>query len=75
MIPLVTIEAMNGKELQEWRRKWGLSQDDLARRLGVFRVTVSRWETGTRSIPSFLPLALEALEYRMKMEASHGDLS
>ncbi|MDD2901560.1 MAG: helix-turn-helix transcriptional regulator [Syntrophales bacterium] len=61
---------MTGKELQEWRRKWGLSQDDLARRLGVFRESVSRWETEARAIPSFLPLALEALEYRMKMDGS-----
>jgi transcriptional regulator with XRE-family HTH domain len=63
---------MTGKELQEWRRKWGLSQEGLARRLGVIRVTVARWETGTRAIPSFLPLALEALENRLKMEARHG---
>lgn len=69
---MVTIITMTGKELQEWRRKWGLSQDGLARRLGVFRESVSRWETEARAIPSFLPLALEALENRMKMEASHG---
>jgi transcriptional regulator with XRE-family HTH domain len=56
---------MTGKELQEWRRKWGLSQETLASALGVIRVSVSRWETGTRAIPSFLPLALEALENRM----------
>jgi transcriptional regulator with XRE-family HTH domain len=64
---------MTGKELQEWRRKRGLSQEGLAGHLGVIRVTVARWETGTRSIPSFLPLALEALENRMKEEASHGN--
>jgi DNA-binding transcriptional regulator YiaG len=56
---------MTGKELQEWRRKWSLSQEALALALGVIRVSVSRWETGTRAIPSFLPLALEALENRM----------
>ncbi len=69
-----------GKELKEWRRGKGLTQEDLARRLGVIRLTVARWETGTRSIPSFLSLALEALEYQMKMEAmqmeaGHGDIS
>jgi hypothetical protein len=41
---------------------------------------VARWEWGTIRIPALLPLALEALEYRMKMEATeketgHGDLS
>ena len=58
----------------------GLTQEDLARRLGVIRLTVARWETGSRSVPSFLSLALEALEYQIKMEtkqkeAGHGDLS
>ncbi len=71
---------MTGMELKEWRQMMGLTQDDLARRLGVIRLTVARWETGTRSIPSFLSLALEALEYQIKMEAKqkeagHGDLS
>lgn len=55
---------MTGQDLKEWRRKWGLSQEDLGRALGVYRVTITRWETGTRAIPSFLPLALEALEHR-----------
>lgn len=57
---------MTGKELQEWRQKWGLSQEMLAQSLGVFRESVSRWETGARAIPSFLPLALEALENRIQ---------
>jgi len=73
MIPMVNNKAMTGQELKEWRRKWGLSQDELGRLLGVARFSVSRWEIGTRAIPSFLPLALEALENRMQMEASHGD--
>jgi hypothetical protein len=32
--------------------------------LGVNYVTVARWELGTRKIPPFLHLALEALEKR-----------
>jgi len=57
-----------------------LTQESLAKALGVSRVSVARWETGVRAIPSFLPLTLEALEYRMKVEAmqtedGHGDLS
>jgi transcriptional regulator with XRE-family HTH domain len=63
---------MTGKELQEWRRKLGLSQEALASALGVIRVSVSRWETGTRAIPSFLPLALEALENRMGKGGKNG---
>jgi transcriptional regulator with XRE-family HTH domain len=63
---------MTGQELKEWRRKRELTQEDLARRLGVIRLTVARWETGTRAIPSFLPLALEALENRMEKGGKHG---
>jgi transcriptional regulator with XRE-family HTH domain len=64
---------MNGQELREWRRKWGLSQERLAEALGIFRESVSRWETGARAIPSFLPLALAALQHRMKLEAENHD--
>jgi transcriptional regulator with XRE-family HTH domain len=63
---------MTGQELKEWRRKRGLTQMDLARRLGVIRLTVARWETGTRAIPSFLQLALEALENRMQKGGKDG---
>jgi transcriptional regulator with XRE-family HTH domain len=50
----------------------GLTQEGLAQRLGVIRLTVARWETGTRAIPSFLPLALEALEIRIKKGGKNG---
>jgi len=57
---------MTGNELRAWRRKSGLTQEQLANCLGVIRITNTRWETDVRAVPSFLPLALEALEYRMK---------
>lgn len=57
---------MTGQELREWRKKWKITQEQLAEDLGVYRVSVNRWERGVRSIPSFLHLALEALEYRLK---------
>lgn len=57
---------MTGKELQAWRKKQGLTQEELALGLGVIRITITRWETGVRAVPSFLPLALEALENRNK---------
>jgi len=34
--------------------------------LGTYQVTIARWETGVRRIPFLLPLALEALENRIK---------
>jgi DNA-binding transcriptional regulator YiaG len=63
---MVILLGMEGEDLKNWRRKWGLSQEDLAKILRTYQVTVSRWETGARSIPFLLPLALEALENRMK---------
>jgi DNA-binding transcriptional regulator YiaG len=49
---------MTPKKLSEWRRRYGYSQVELARILGVRNESVSRWERGTREIPSFLHLAL-----------------
>lgn len=57
---------MKSEDLKHWRRKWGISQGELAKKLGTYQVTISRWETGARGIPFLLPLALEALDNRMK---------
>jgi len=57
---------MTAKELKLWRKKWGITQVELARMLGTHQVTVARWETGARKIPFLLPLAIEALENRMR---------
>jgi DNA-binding transcriptional regulator YiaG len=56
-------------ELKAARKKLGMSQPQLADALGVDRVSVARWETGTRRIPSMLRLALKALQ----MERRKGE--
>lgn len=66
---------MNGKDLTLWRKKWGLTQRELAKSLGVDVMTVSRWERGARGIPALLPLALEALENRLRKERENGSVS
>jgi transcriptional regulator with XRE-family HTH domain len=53
---------MASKDLKKWRAENGYSQSQLAIVLGVAPMTVSRWETGLREIPSFLHLALECLK-------------
>jgi len=63
---------MDGNELKLWRKKWGITQVELARELGTHQVTIARWETGARKIPFLLPLALEALVNRMKEENLNG---
>jgi predicted transcriptional regulator len=62
---------MTGEDLKIWRKSWGITQVDLAKMLGTYQVTIARWETGARKIPFLLPLALEALENRLK-EAKHN---
>lgn len=59
---------MKADELLAWRKRRGLTQRQLARALGVDVMTVSRWERGVRSIPPHLPLALEALEHRLRQK-------
>ncbi|MBM4294620.1 MAG: helix-turn-helix transcriptional regulator [Deltaproteobacteria bacterium] len=63
---------MDGSELRTWRQKWGFSQAKLSKALGVSTMAVAYWEWGQRRIPPLLPLALEALENRMKEEGKHG---
>lgn len=57
--------------MSELRRKKGLSQEELAKKLGVRRATVSDWENG-KYMPSnqYLILLSEALETpRVEIEA------
>jgi predicted transcriptional regulator len=57
---------MTGQDLKNWRKKWSITQGELARQLGTYQETISRWERDKRGIPSHLSLALEALENRLK---------
>lgn len=48
--------------LHAWRKAHGLTQTQLADKLGVVWLTVQRWESGQRSVPPYLHLALKYLE-------------
>ena len=61
---------MDADELREKRKALEMTQAQLAKALGVNVMTVSRWERGLRSIPSHLPLALEAIEAKQKKKVS-----
>lgn len=58
-------DGMTKEELAALRERLELTQQQLAERLGVDRVTIARWETGTRAIPAFLGLALETVERQL----------
>jgi transcriptional regulator with XRE-family HTH domain len=63
---------MTGDELIRWRKRQGLTQKELADLLGVWNMTVYRWECGMRAISPYLHLALEALENRIKKGGENG---
>jgi len=63
---------MTPQDLKKWRSENGFSQSQLAKSLNVATMTVSRWETGTRTIPSFLQLALKAIECEQKTKTEKG---
>ena len=54
--------AAEGLRLRQWRHGHKLSQKELGKHLGVVLLTVQRWETGRRKVPSFLHLALDRLD-------------
>lgn len=59
----LSYDLMDKGAIKELRLKLGLSQEGLARKLGVSVLTVRRWERGS-SKPS--PLALQRIEEVMK---------
>jgi DNA-binding transcriptional regulator YiaG len=55
-------QSWTPEQIREWRTRRKLSQAGLARLLGVQPLAVTRWELGTRAVPSYLHLALKYLE-------------
>ncbi len=61
---------MHHSELASRRRSLGISQDELAKRLGVAANTVARWERGELRIqhPEMLRFALRGIEDDLREE-------
>jgi len=57
---------MDGEDLKTRREALGMSQSQLAKALEVDVTTISRWERGERSIPTYLKLALDTVERKTK---------
>src|SRR5580693_2291588 len=61
-----------GERLRDLRRRLGLSQEQLARRLGVSFATVNRWESGRTQISARSLAALAELEASAVVDDSGG---
>ncbi len=55
---------MEKNELKKRRERLGLTQTSFAETVGISANTVSRYETGTMTIPKYMDLVLEAMEAR-----------
>jgi transcriptional regulator with XRE-family HTH domain len=55
---------MEKSELKKRRERLGLTQTSFAETVGISANTVSRYETGTMTIPKYMDLVLEAMEAR-----------
>lgn len=53
---------MTGAELKKWREDRKMLQGDLAEKLGVHVMTISKWEREAQAIPPYLDLALQTVE-------------
>ena len=60
-----------GPILTENRRKVGITQEDLARFLGVSKAAVSKWETGS-AYPDILMLPRLASFFNITIDQAHG---
>lgn len=56
-----------GKSLSQARKKSGLSQEDVAEKLGVSRQTISKWETG-ETIPDICQSKRMAMLYNTSLD-------
>lgn len=64
---------MTADELRAVRDDLGYSRTELGAALGVDQATVWRWEQGQRAIPSYLPLALDTLLWRVQQDQKRRD--
>jgi transcriptional regulator with XRE-family HTH domain len=61
MAEVASSEETLGEKLTAYRRGQRLSQEQLARKLGVHKTTVVRWETGRRPPLRYLQRRIDAL--------------
>ena len=61
------VTLMKSLDLKHFREELGLTQQQLADALQTTRVSVARYETGTRRIPGMVQVALEQLRHNTEI--------
>ncbi len=59
---------MNSIEFRKWRESFGLTQHEIAKRIGVSRSTIQNWESDATALPSMIDDACGVLSDRLKKE-------
>ncbi len=59
-ITKLSSDKITGKYLREYRKKYGLTQSEMAEKLGVTKESVSEWERERRELPGTIKFALKA---------------
>ena len=52
---------MTPRQLKLWRKRYNLSQDDAAKRIGCSRRAIQKWEAGETAIPKSIEMAIKAV--------------
>ena len=69
-MPLPDPVPISADDVKLWRSAMDLTQERLARALGVSVGTIAQWESGRSFTPPYLRLALERLE---QLEVKRAD--
>lgn len=62
------INTMNAKEFKRWREGVGVTQQQIAERMGVSRTTIQNWEGAATPIPQAVEMSCKIWEARLKQE-------
>lgn len=69
------VNSVGGDFLRRTRKRQGVSQTELARRVGTHQPQISAWETGAKPIQvEQLAVLLDALGYTLRLEAEASAL-
>ena len=59
---IVTLYELNSSDLKQFRKKFGLTQKELAKLIGVATHTIKQYEMGRRKIPKIVTNFLTILQ-------------